>query len=256
MPPNLLPPGLAIVHEDDDLLAVNKPAGLVCHPSKHGPLSSLIGRLRLHLGPLASPQLINRLDRETSGLVLAAKNPDAARTARVAWENREVLKEYWAIVHGTVSPNSGSIHAPLGPHPSSPVAIKSAVRPDGAAASTHFQVLHHFHRPEGPFTWLQLLPTTGRKHQLRLHLAHLGHPIVGDKLYGFDEDCYLALVEDRLTDLQRQQLILPFHALHARRIVLPWPTGTRSFLATPEPWFLHFLPPNLPHPCLLEGATS
>ena len=103
-----------IVHEDADLLVVDKPADLVCHPTKGDVYSSLISRLRLHFGTAARPQLVNRLDRETSGVVLVAKTDSAARELRALWENRAVTKEYLAIVHGHVSEAGADIEAPLG----------------------------------------------------------------------------------------------------------------------------------------------
>jgi 23S rRNA pseudouridine1911/1915/1917 synthase len=232
---------LHILHEDDELLALNKPAGLVCHPTKHDARSSLIGRVRLHLGAPARPHLVNRLDRETSGVVLVAKQDDAARALRRLWEHRAVHKEYWAIVHGHVNADQGVIDAPLGKDLASRVAIKDAVRADGTPARTEFTVLRRFARAEGAFTWVRLLARTGRKHQLRIHLAHLGHPIVGDKIYAGDEDLYLALVEDRITSEQRRRLILPHQALHAREIRFAWRDAEVAFRAEPEGWFASFL---------------
>ena len=121
-----------ILHEDDGLLVINKPAGLVCHPTKGDVYSSLISRARLHLGAGAEPQMINRLDRETSGVVLVAKDPTTARCWRRRWESREVEKIYLAIVHGHLNEETGCIDAPLGKDERSEVAIKDMVRPDGA----------------------------------------------------------------------------------------------------------------------------
>jgi 23S rRNA pseudouridine1911/1915/1917 synthase len=230
-----------IIHEDADLLAINKPAGLVCHPTKGDVLSSLVSRVRLHLGPDAPLHLVNRLDRETSGVVMVAKNDDAARELRKIWEGRRVRKEYWAIVHGRVVVDSGVIEAALGRDEASVVAIKDRVRVDGAASRTDFEVERRFTRDGREFTWLKLLPHTGRKHQIRIHLAHVGHPIVGDKLYGGDEDLYLALVQDRLTDEQRKILILPHHALHARVVQFEWRGRETIFQAEPEEFFNEFL---------------
>jgi 23S rRNA pseudouridine1911/1915/1917 synthase len=303
-----------IIHEDADLLVVHKPADLVCHPTKGDEYSSLISRARIYLERQAAraerevgegnsietkpsppsfssrdhselkiqnskllffqPHLIHRLDRETSGLVLLAKNPLAARELGKVFEARAVQKEYLAIVHGHVVAESGLMDAPLGKDEKSLVAIKDCVRPDGAAAQTEFFVEKRFSKnvsregregcegnsmntnlsPASPsscaqsgfrfqvsnFTLLRLRPRTGRKHQIRIHLAHLGHPLVGDKLYGGDEDLYLALVENRLTAAQREKLIFPSHALHAARLQFEWRGKNYDFTSPPEPWFETF----------------
>jgi 23S rRNA pseudouridine1911/1915/1917 synthase len=230
-----------IIYEDRELLAINKPAGLVCHPTKTDEYSSLISRARLYLGPGSHPQLVNRLDRETSGVTLVAKGADTARELRQIWEDRQVEKDYLAIVHGDVADTHGVIEAPLGKDEQSRVAIKDCVRADGAAARTEYWAQQRFTNDQLPFTLLLVRPHTGRKHQIRIHLAHLGHPIVGDKLYGGDEDLYLALVENRLTPEQRQRLILPCHALHAREVRFEWRGEPRVFRAEPELWFTAWL---------------
>jgi 23S rRNA pseudouridine1911/1915/1917 synthase len=275
-----------IIHEDTDLLVINKPAGLVCHPTKGDALSSLISRVRLYLGEGVRPHLVNRLDRETSGVTIVAKRDDAALELRRIWEGRAVEKQYLAIVHGRVAAEHGVIDAPLGKDEHSRVAIKDCVRPDGAPSQTEFRVERRFTRTPHPsfghplpirwgegrgegmpldvqcsmlnvrcsppslstlnsqpstFTLLRVVPRTGRKHQIRIHLAHLGHPIVGDKLYGGDEDLYLALVEDRLTADQRARLMLPHHALHAAAVRFDWRGHESVFRAAPDAWFDAFV---------------
>jgi 23S rRNA pseudouridine1911/1915/1917 synthase len=258
-----------IIHEDDELLVINKPAGLVCHPTKNGELSSLIGRSRLHLGNSAAPHLVNRLDRETSGVVIVAKNSVVAGELGKILEGRAIEKEYLAIVHGHVAEDHDIIDAPLGKDEYSVVAVKDCMRPDGVIAQTEFWVEQRLSSPntqkagepfsfsahrmggEGrgemgypdpsSFSLIRVKPRTGRKHQIRIHLAHLGHAIVGDKIYGGDEDLYLALVQQRLTYEQRARLIFENHALHARAVRFVWRNEPKEFSCEPEPWFMAFV---------------
>ena len=230
---------LSILHEDDHLLVVNKPADLVCHPTKDGPLSSLIARVRTHLGN-DEGRLVNRLDRETSGVVLIAKGPGvAAELGRLVAGPAD--KTYWAIVHGHLPDAELRIVAPLGKDVTSPVAIKDCVREDGAGAETRARMLRTFVRDSEPFSLLEVTPLTGRKHQIRIHLAHAGFPIVGDKLYGFDEQRYLRLVERRLTDEDRRALRMTSHALHARALAFNWRGREWRFEAEPSEEFSAFL---------------
>ena len=259
-----------ILHEDKELLVINKSAGLVCHPTKTDEYSSLIGRVRLYLGAQASlpassreslhPHLVNRLDRETSGVILVAKSAAVAGELGKIWETRAVEKEYVAIVHGSIGEDHGIIDAPLGKDVHSKVAIKDCVRADGAPARTEYWLERQFSsdysgfkvrrsrfevpfsdsqpstRDSQHFSLIRLRPYTGRKHQIRIHLAHICHPIVCDKLYGGDEDLYLALVQNRLTDEQRARLLLPHHALHASKLRFFWRGAERVFEASNHSW--------------------
>ena len=212
----------------------------MCHGGREGDQSSLIGRVRLHLGSTEG-RLVNRLDRETSGIVLVAKNAVVAGELGKIIGTAAAHKEYWAIVHGHPARDAFSIDAPLGKDEQSAVAIKDTVRPDGAPARTNVTVTRRFTHDGKPFAWLTVAPESGRKHQIRIHLAHIGHPIVGDKIYGDDEQRYLRFVRHALTDADRASLLLENHALHARALAFEWRGRLWQFDAAPDKAFESFL---------------
>ena len=229
---------LHVVYEDDRLLVADKPADLVCHPTKGDETSSLIGRVRLHLGSREG-RLVNRLDRETSGLVAVAKDSEAARELARLFESGAVTKTYLALVHGTLR-DERLVDAPLGRDEASEVAIKDRVRPDGATASTVVRPIRPVRVGDRSCTLVEAEPRTGRKHQIRIHLEHIGHPVVGDKLYGPDEQIYLRLVRGEMTTADREALVVPTHALHAWRLAFRWRERDWRFEA-PAPVLLRAL---------------
>ena len=209
-----IPMDLDIPYEDEFLLVVNKPAPLAVHASSFAPEEpTLANGLAAHLGPAFTLHPVNRLDRGTTGLMAVAKSQYVHNLLRQQLHTENFYREYRGVALGTVTPPAGDIRLPIGRAEGSP--IKRCVRPDGAEAWTSYETL----RQAGGFTLLRLIPHTGRTHQLRLHLAAVGHPLAGDWLYG---------TEDR--DL------IPRPALHATLLRLRHPvTGALLELEAPLP---------------------
>lgn len=216
-----------ILQNDDDVLLINKPALLVCHPSKNGPWSSLAGACREYLGSDRS-HLVSRLDRETSGIVLFAKHRLKSRHLQMALEQRKVQKTYLAFLCGRMEEEI-LVDEPLGPDTQSIVHSKNCVRYDGRrqAAQTAYTPL--FATDE--FTLVKVTPITGRKHQIRAHALHIGHSVAGDKLYGPDEGLFLDFIEEGWTEQMAKVLPLNRHALHAYRMTFELETGTETYTA-------------------------
>ncbi len=230
-----------IVHEDEHLLVVNKPGGLVCHPSKNGPWSSLVGACREYL-KLETLHLVHRLDRETSGLVVMAKNRKYARLTQMAFQNRQVDKAYLGIVQGELT-EPVLVDRKIARDRQSPVYVKQTVRDSNSAqtARTRFQPL----AGNGAFTLVKIVPLTGRKHQIRAHAAWLGTPLVGDKIYGPDDSLYLDFIENGWSPRLAEKLLLSRQALHAWHLRFFAPEFAAGFTAP--------LPPDLTKFCRDHG---
>lgn len=197
----------------------NKPGWVVCHPSKNGPWSSLVGAAREFYG-CDKMHLIARLDRETSGLVLICRDKLRASALQQAFQNRQATKRYIAILEGDLE-GVTEVSKALEPDPTSAVGVKQRVCPAGGGdkAQTTFIPLAH----ANGYTLCEVHPHTGRKHQIRVHAQWLGHPIVGDKLYGHDETLYLEFTKDGLTPRLLETLAMPRQALHAWRLEIDEP---------------------------------
>lgn len=233
-----------VVHEDDALLVVDKPGDVVCHPSKAGPWSSLVGALREHFR-LEKVHLVFRLDRETSGLVVLAKHAAMASRLQTAVQERRVDKAYLAILTGELRAPI-TVDQPLGDDVTTPVFIKSAVVAAGAGqpAVTHFRPIEARHG----FTLARVVTETGRKHQIRAHAQWLGHPLVGDKIYGPDARLYLEFVDRGWSEALAEKLLLPRQALHCAEIDLR--------RAGPQQMFTAPLAADLRRFCAAQGLLA
>ena len=227
---------LVIVYEDEHLVAVDKPSGMAAHPvgrTRHGTLvNKLHARYRKPDAPQDRvPRLGHRLDRDTSGIVVAVLHRTADASITEAFTHRRVSKTYLAIVQGVPASREGVIEAPLGEAVDADTTLHMGVRPDGLPARTTYRVREDI----GSHALLELSPHTGRTHQLRVHLAHIGHPILCDHLYG-DVRPWMAsrVVRDLHPDDDR--LLLDRLALHAHHLALDHPvTGAPLGLESPLP---------------------
>ena len=226
-----------VIDESGDWIVVDKPAPLAVHPANGKVEATLLGGLEELLlyerANGARLSILTRLDRETSGLVLVAKNAAAARVFSMQFQNRRVEKEYLALVHGWPEWDSLRVEASI-IRAGGPIWLRQAVDPAGRDCVTAFSVEERFENPLGRFARLRCFPETGRMHQIRVHLEHAGHPLVGDKIYGTDGTPYLEQFEGRLSEESRKRLILPRHALHACRLAIGW-EGRRLQWTSPFP---------------------
>ena len=211
-----------LVYADDEMLAFDKPAGLAVHPvgrRLHGTLIHwLHGAYRCPEDPSKDviPKLVHRIDVETSGVLLVGLNDWVHSELAKQFEDRTVTKVYQAVVHGSPPHDEGRVDLPIGPAVGSAVRLKLEARNDerGMPAATRYRVL----RRSGPYTLVELYPETGRTHQLRVHMEAIGCPLVGDKLYGGNDDIFLENLAGELSETSRARLVLDRHALHAARL--------------------------------------
>jgi len=218
-----LPP-LRIALSHPDWLVVEKPANVLVHPTKPDGTPTLWHQLQ-EAFPGEALALINRLDRETSGLVLASRHSGAASTLGKMTMRREIEKEYLVLCQGRPS-DSGTIDAPLdriGKRAKSVIYLKQGIHPEGYPARTHYLRLETRTNEQSlPISLLRVRLETGRLHQIRVHLSSIGHSVIGDKIYGSDDNCYLRFIETGWTEELAQILWLPHHALHAEALRFQW----------------------------------
>lgn len=177
---------LEIIYEDDDLLVVNKPAGMVVHPAPGNYTGTLVNALMFHCGDALSsingvirPGIVHRIDKDTSGLLMVAKNDHAHASLSQQLQEHSITRRYQAIVYHNIREEEGTIDAPIGRDPKN--RLRNAINYDhGKPAVTHYKVIERF----GKFTWIEARLETGRTHQIRVHMASVKHPLLGDSLYG------------------------------------------------------------------------
>jgi 23S rRNA pseudouridine1911/1915/1917 synthase len=238
-----------IIDETDDYVVVDKPPFLLVHPTKPGATPTLWKQLRdllaFEIASGGQVSIVNRLDRETSGLVLVAKTTATARDFGLLMQRHQLRKEYFAIVWGWPEWEHKIVDAPLdrqSKHQHSAIWLKQMIQPAGAPAQTKFLVERRFRKSTSSgdcFSLLRAIPLTGRTHQIRVHLASIGHPIVGDKIYGPEEQLYLRFIETGWTRELQEKLLLPRHALHSARLAIesehewtcPLPHDLAEFIA-------------------------
>ena len=221
---------LNIVYEDDDLVVVNKPAGMVVHPAYSNYTGTMVNALLHHVKDLSGingkirPGIVHRIDKDTSGLLLVAKHDRAHRALSLLFRKHTIEREYWSLVWGKPKKNNGTIQTEIGR--STRDRKKFAVVKTGKAAVTHYEVIN-------TFLFLSLIGLkleTGRTHQIRVHMAHLGHPVFGDKTYGGDNPNLAGTERKRRQQAENLLGLMPRQALHARTLGFIHPTTRKEML--------------------------
>ncbi len=222
---------LDIVYEDSDIIVINKPSGMVVHPAAGNLSGTLVNALLYHcrdslsgIGGVMRPGIVHRIDKDTSGLLVCAKNDFSHRALSEELEHHGIVREYHALVNGGFKEPCGTVNLPIGRHPVD--RKKMAVLPESSSSAkhaiTHYEVIEHF----GQISYLKLILETGRTHQIRVHMSHKGHPLLGDTVYGGGR-----------TPFEKQhKSLLSGQALHAKRLTLTHPkTKERMTFESPLP---------------------
>ena len=254
---------LDIVYEDDDLAIINKPAGMMVHAGAGATedqrnRGTLVNALLHHFGSLSGlggdmrPGIVHRLDKETSGLIVVAKNDETHRKLAEQFSRREVKKKYIALVHGWTKKESGTISASISRDRARRTRM-TTLHSGGREAVSHYRVIRRLDTPFGKFTLVEVKIDTGRTHQIRVHMASLGHPVVGDTLYGAPRE--LRKTSGRGNQSGPAAVSRPRNFLHAAELQLTHPrTGANIALNSPLPAELESLLGTLEAP--VPGGTT
>lgn len=229
-PPGPPPPIPDIVFEDTDILVVNKPSGMLVHPSGDTFTWTVITLCKMKYTEHCL-DLAHRLDRETSGTLIITKNKKSNSFMKKQLEKRSMSKVYKAIVHGVPDWEEYDLNAPIMEHPDAELRLRRTIHPDGAPSRTTFRVLKRLEQ----YSLIECTLHTGRTHQIRVHLEHLGFPILGDKIYGQPDDTFLGYLRNGITDSLRAATQFPRHALHAFSVCFVHPNGVQKRVEAPLP---------------------
>lgn len=219
---------IEIMYEDEDILVVNKPKGLVVHPGNGNPDGTLVNAIMAKckdglsgIGGEIRPGIVHRLDKDTSGLLIVAKNDKAHITMSEQIKNRQVKKTYIALVKGIITEREATINMPIGR--STKDRKKMAVTKDGKEAITHFKVIKRYQKAETTYSLLEVKIETGRTHQIRVHMAQIGHPVIGDMVYSNGKN----------------EFGVEGQCLHAQKLAFKHPTtGKQIEIEAPLPTYL------------------
>ena len=238
---------LNVVFEDKDLAVIDKPAGMMVHAGSgatddarsHGTLvNALLHRFQSlsSTGGELRPGIVHRLDKETSGLIIVAKNDRTHAALARMFSGREIHKTYVALVHGAVERNKGTITAAIGRDPVRRTRMSTRVQENSRSAVSHYEVIRRLETRFGRFTLVRVRIETGRTHQIRVHMASIGHPVVGDSLYGAAGQLTAASPEEKSRSKTRDILRLGRNFLHAAELEFSHPqTGKTLSLRSPLP---------------------
>lgn len=214
---NLEPIDLPVIYEDKDVIVINKPAGILTHSKGALNLEPTVAtfiRRKINDKKLSGNRagIVHRLDRSTSGVIVCARNQNALTWLQSQFSNRKVKKTYLAVVEGIPKVDKAIIDVPIGRDPKKPQTFKATSA--GKMAQTRYKVLRSFNKREKDYSMIELKPVTGRTHQIRVHLSYIGHPVVGDRLYGHDG---------------------PSMLLHAHKLELYLPGASKKIFSAPPP---------------------
>lgn len=234
---------IEIMYEDEDILVVNKPKGLVVHPGNGNPDGTLVNAIMAKckdglsgIGGEIRPGIVHRLDKDTSGLLIVAKNDKAHITMSEQIKNRQVKKTYIALVKGIITEREATINMPIGR--STKDRKKMAVTKDGKEAITHFKVIKRYQKTEASYSLLEVKIETGRTHQIRVHMAQIGHPVIGDMVYSNGKN----------------EFGVEGQCLHAQKLAFKHPTtGKQIEIEAPLPTYLQDILEQLENYKIIEN---